>query len=966
LPGDYYLLSKFFAIKLTLSFSMPPDVDAALAGRWAKVAERLDSLIDTLPQEIRETAPKVCVISEFVLGVLLRQPDALIRRLGEVDKIDADVRVARLNIEGCAEAEVSARLRRYRQVEMASIAWRDIAGWADLDTCLAELSALADAMIRVSMECAIQQLAEKHGRPVTLAGIEAPLLVLAMGKLGGSELNFSSDIDLVFLYPDDVTLGGNSQLQPEEYYRRLAQTLIRLLDLRTSDGFVFRVDVRLRPFGGSGPLAVSVSAFETYLAQHGRDWERYAYVKARLVTGVAFEHEVFGNVLAPFVYRRYLDYGMFDALRKMKRLVDTEVARKEMENNIKLGSGGIREVEFIVQIFQIVRGGQDIRLRERRLLDVLPTLVELGTLAVADASELSAAYRFLRVLENRLQEMDDQQTHDLPSDPESRARLALAMACDSWKSLEQRVGSHRRSIAERFSRIAWDAVPEGRLGARSDSAVDSWELGELTRLFDDPEGKAELIEILSRFRESGLYARMDELGRRRLGQVIARFVPMLEGRDNPVAVLSRVLPILEAIGRRSAYLALLDENPTALDRVLTLAGESPMLARQMAEHPALLDELLDPRLFEPPPSRDELRRLLEHYMHSAPDNDAEAYVGAIRQFQRAAVFRVAIADRVAGLELMKVSDRLTDTAELVLESALQLARHELEAVFGKPMNGQSDNARESQFAIIAYGKLGGLELGYGSDLDLVFVHDSSGDRQETTGPRVLDNQRFFARLVQRLIHFLTIQTTSGRLYEIDMRLRPSGASGLLVTSLASLQKYQREQAWTWEHQALLRSRAVAGDSSLCVEFERERIEVLTNYVDRDGLKEAVVTMRARMRTQLASSAPGEFDLKQDLGALADIEFLIDYWVLANAAQYPTLIEYPDNVRQLESLDAAGLVSAKDCRTLKAVYIAYRSRIHERALMDLGRCVSDDEFVLERAAISELWQRTFGFNGGGER
>jgi glutamate-ammonia-ligase adenylyltransferase len=446
--------------------------------------------------------------------------------------------------------------------------------------------------------------------------------------------------------------------------------------------------------------------------------------------------------------------------------------------------------------------------------------------------------------------------------------------------------------------------------------------------------------------------------------VITRTIPLLERQETPALTVARILPVFQAVCRRSAYLALLDENHDALERLLTVAGQSPLLARQISEHPLLLDELLDSRLFDAPPTRAELERSLEQYLKNVSRDDLEALLDAMRQFQRAAIFRIAVADRFGGLPLMKVSDRLTDTAELVLGLARDIAYAELEAKHGRPLCGEPNDLREAQFAIIGYGKLGGLELGYGSDLDIIFLHDSHGSHQETDGRKPLDNAHFFARLVQRLIHFLTIQTSSGGLYEVDTRLRPDGGKGLMVASLENFRRYQREEAWTWEHQALLRSRSVGGSPELRATFENERREILIHHVDRAKLKDEVRKMRARMRKELSKGNSQTFDIKQDAGGLADIEFLIDYWVLANAREHPELVTYPDNVRQLEALEAAHLVPAEHCRRLKEAYLALRKRTHELALAEAGRVVPDTELKDVRAWVVARWLETFGPNAEG--
>jgi glutamate-ammonia-ligase adenylyltransferase len=699
-----------------------------------------------------------------------------------------------------------------------------------------------------------------------------------------------------------------------------------------------------------------MSALESYLVQHGRDWERYAYVKARLVTGRAYEKELFDGVLTPFVYRRYLDYGVFDSLRQMKTLIAQEVARRELAENIKLGPGGIREIEFIVQAFQLVRGGRDPQLRLRSLLAVLPRLVGERQLPATAVESLLDGYRFLRTLENRLQALDDRQTHELPEDPEDRARLAFAMQELSWETLYARLGRVRAVVEAQFERIAWES---GAAPARSASAA--WDAGDIAQLLaGSPLAyAAEIAAQLEELRGGALYQRMDDLSRQRLGAAIVRTVELAGNHPAPAKAVASVLPIYRAIGRRSAYLALLNENPAALERLLRVAGESAWLARQMADYPLLLDEMLDARLFETPPTRAELAALFAQILAQADPSDSEATLEAIRVFQRTAIFRIAIADRIGELHLMKVSDRLTDTAELVLDFALRTAWRELVTKHGRPLKGDPPTLTEAGFAVIGYGKLGGLELSYSSDLDVVFLHDSSGAHQETDGTPPLDNERFFARLVQRLIHFLTIQTSAGRLYEIDTRLRPSGSSGLIVSSLAAFERYQRSEAWVWEHQALLRSRALVGSAAVCAEFERIRREILVRHVDRAALKEEVVKMRARMRAELSRGSGTRFDIKQDPGGLADIEFLVDYWVLAHADRYPALVEFPDNVRQLEALDRAGLVPAERCARLKDAYLALRARTHDLALDGADRVVSEDEFKDLRAWVTGVWDETFG-------
>ncbi len=933
----------------------PPDLPEALEDRYERVAARLADVELALPPALAPDLARVALASDFVLSVLLRWPDELLGRLDDRQPLDAAAVAARLKLAGLSEAQAMAALRRTRQVEMARIAWRDLTGAADLDTTLADVSLLAECLIDAALGYAADAMEPRFGRPRDAGGEALPLLVLGMGKLGGRELNFSSDVDLVFLYPDGA-VEGTTKVDVQEYYVRLGQTVIKLLDQRTDDGFAYRVDMRLRPFGGSGPLAVGLAAFEAYLVEHGRDWERYAYVKARLLTGRQHVADVFDYVLVPFVYRRYLDYGVFDALRQMKRLIAQEVARKDLADNIKLGPGGIREIEFIVQAFQIVRGGRRPELRTRSLLEVLPLLAGDRQLPASTVAALADAYRYLRTVENRIQAMNDEQRHELPGDAEERARLAYSMHEPGWAALEERLRAQRAIVDAEFQRVAWEA--EGSRPSEEEPLGAAWQSGDIRALLAGTPlaGDGHVEELLKDLRHGGLHQRMDEVGRQRLAAVLVRTLTALAGRPTARKCLERVVPVYRAVGRRSAYLALLNENPAALERLLTLVEGSSWLARQIAEQPLLLDELLDNRVFDTPPSREELAALLERLTSGAGDGDVEAMLDAIRVFQRTAIFRIAVADRLGSLPLMKVSDRLTDTAELVLDHSLRAARRELVAKYGTPRCGPPP--REAGFAVIGYGKLAGLELGYGSDLDLVFLHDSSGAQQETDGNSPVDNERFFSRLVQRLIHFLSVQTSSGRLYEVDTRLRPSGRSGLLVTSLEGFRHYQIQDAWVWEHQALLRSRALAGSPQVCAAFETIRREVLVAHVDRCKLKAEVAKMRARMRVELSLAKPGSFDIKQDPGGIADIEFLVDYWVLARSGDYPELVEFPDNIRQLEALEHVGLVPPERCRELKDAYLALRRRVHELALDEGGRVVPAEEFTAVRELVTRVWREVF--------
>lgn len=856
-------------------------------------------------------------------------------------------------------------LRRLRRRELVRIAWRDLACVAPLAEVLGDLSALADAAIATALAFATRALSATYGAPRSATGEMQELVVIGMGKLGGGELNFSSDIDLVFLYPEAGETDGRRPITNEEYFTRLGQVLIRLLDAQTAEGFVFRVDMRLRPFGEPGPLVASFGAFEGYLQQHGRDWERYAWVKARAITGIDRYRELYDDVVRPFVYRRYLDFGVFESLREMKAMIAREVERRDLQDNIKLGPGGIREIEFIVQAQQLIRGGTEPRLQEPSLLAVLPRLEGAKLMPRAAVAEIRDAYEFLRRIENRLQMVDDAQTHALPVDAIGRDRLASSMGYADPAQFFDALDSRRRAVTAQFDGAflgrggAAEATPAALFGALWSAEPSLEGIAEEAAGFGlaEPEAAA---RVLLELRQSAYFRRLDEFGRRRLATLLPRILMSVAQVDAGAAgegqhVLARLLRIIEAIGGRTAYLALLNENAQALRRLVQTCGLGDYLARQVAAHPLLLDELLDARVLETLPDRaqfaQELAARLEH-----AGNDEELRVDALRQFRRAAMFRVAMLDLAGRLPLMQVSDRLTDVAELILGQALALAFRHTAAQYGEPGCEDGEGTRAVRVGIAGYGKLGGMELGYASDLDLVFLHDSAGERQQTAGPKVVDNEVFFLRLAQRLVHLLTVHTAAGRLYDVDVRLRPSGKGGLAFTQIGAFEDYQRRVAWTWEHQALLHSRWVAGDAGLGAVFSRIRREVLALSVKREKLREEIVAMRERMRAEHGKPREGQFDLKQDRGGIADIEFLAQYWVLRHVREHPPLAEFADTIRHLESVGSAALVDHRVIDRLVDAYRAYRNAAHHLSLEQRPAVVDAAEYAPMRAGVAAVWDR----------
>ena len=861
------------------------------------------------------------------------------------------------------EAQFLADLRGWRRREMVRIAWRDLAGWADLEETLSELTGFADVAINTACEFARRPLVARYGEPCSENGVVQPLVVVGMGKLGGGELNFSSDVDLVLLFPEYGETNGARSIANEEFFTRLGQGLVRMLETPTQDGIVLRVDLRLRPFGDSGPLVASFASFEDYLPRHGRDWERYAYVKARAITAADRYEEIKTAAVRPFVYRRYLDFGVFESLRDMKGLIAREVERRELADHVKLGPGGIREIEFIVQAFQLIRGGRDRRLQTPSLLKALGVLGATRLLPPDVVADLHAAYVYLRRLENRLQMLSDAQVHRLPEDVLSRERIAVAMGAADWPALLRQLDEHRARVSTHFRFVVCGGGDSDRnavkidLGRFWDSQAETAALTEsLARagFADAPEGSRILLEL----RASSLVRKLDEPGRKRLQSLLPVLLSDIAAGGAQLPVLRRVLRIIEAIGQRSAYFALLQESSSARARLVELCGHGDFLAQQIASYPLLLDELIDERLADMT-SRADLGRELALRMQLVQEDDPEHQVEALRHFQRAAIFRVGVADLTGRLPVMQVSDRLTDIAELIVERAMQLSWQQITAQHGTPLCDDGTGLRPVTVAAAGYGKLGGMELSYSSDLDLVFLHDSRGERQETDGAKPVDNQVFFVRLAQRIVHLLTMHSAAGRLYEVDVRLRPSGKGGMLVTSIHAFAEYQRQEAWTWEHQALLHARSVAGAPELRAEFEAVRMEILSNHVRRDTLRTEVRTMRERMRKELSRATDSQFDIKQDAGGVADIEFLAQYWALRWAKEYPPVAMFADTIRQLESVASADLVPQVTVDLLIVAYQAYRVRTHHLSLMNEQPIVGIAEFVTERAGVTRIWNRAMG-------
>ena len=945
---------------------LPPDLQLEIAQHWQAFSAAAQAAGAALPTGvILEQLIPVWAGSEFVARACIREPGLLTELVDSGDLAncytlgDWAMRLARQLAAVRDESQLAAALRRFRRREMVRIAWRDLAGLADLAETLGDLTDLAEAAVGAALDRLHEEQCRRYGVPRAADGQPQQLVVLGMGKLGGRELNFSSDIDLIFTYPQQGQTDGARSISNEEFFRRLGQRLTKTLAEPTADGFVFRVDLRLRPFGDSGPLAVSFAAFEDYCQHHGRDWERYAMIKARCIAGDREAGERLLTALRPFVYRRYLDYHAFEALRGMKALIAQDMERRGMRRNIKLGPGGIREIEFIAQAFQLIYGGREPALRERGIVRVLDTLGATGRLPKEAVHDLQQAYAFLRRVENRLQAWADQQTHHLPEAELAKQRLAFTMGYSDWDALAQELARHTDAVSRQFAQVFGSAAePESThadLGEtwRGDPSEDR-ALSLLVEYgFETP---ARAWNRLRALKTGFSYRTMSPRGRERLDGLIPRVLEAVRITPQPTATLERILNLLETIARRSVYLALLTDQPAALAQLVKLCAASGWISHHLSRYPLLLDDLLNPAVLYAPLDRRQLAAELDLQLARIPADDAEEMLNALRYFKQSQVLRVAAAEVSGAMPLMIVSDHLTEIAETLLRKVLELAWGDLLPKFGQPRCVVANVERDAQFAIIAYGKLGGIELNYGSDLDLVFLHDSAGVRQFTVGPRPIDNSTFFAKLVQRIISLLTTRTGAGDLYEVDTRLRPSGRAGLLVSSFEAFTEYQRHQAWTWEHQALVRTRMVAGPAVLAERFQTIRREVLQRDHDPVALRREVREMRERMRTELDSSTAEVFDLKQGRGGIADIEFMVQYEVLANARHCPDLLIFTDNIRQLDGLERLGILSAADADQLRNAYRGLRRRVHQLKLQEQPAQVSNDVARDERDSVVRIWRQ----------
>ena len=869
--------------------------------------------------------------SRYAQRLAQARPELFQAALAAIEQsFDAEAMRAFLAAQPAAdETGLKRALRQLRQQVMLRVLLRDLSGRASLAEVVASMSDLAELSLGYALEHLCVRQEAQHGTPMS-NGKRQALIAVGMGKLGGRELNVSSDIDLIFVYPEEgetaCERAGQRPLSNHEYFTRLARKLINALADITEDGQVFRVDMRLRPNGESGPLACSFDALENYFIAEGREWERYAWIKARVVAAsgnsgtasngrpgiVAGGGDLSGELAAiarPFVFRKYLDFGAFAAMRSLHAQIRAEVARRDLSGHIKLGPGGIREIEFIAQAFQLIRGGRDPELQTRPTLEVLALLQKKGLLPKQTVTELGAAYDFLRRLEHRLQYLDDAQTHELPAHSCDQALIAAAMGFDDYAGFMTRLDAHRERVSRHFDGVfagpVQDAHPCAPLWMGEIDAEAAHQ--RLSVLGFTDTGAAH--ERLAGARASPRYSQLPETSRERYDALVPRVIELAAKAVAPEAALARALDLLDAISRRGSYLALLHEYPQALEKVVQLLAASGWAAAYVTRHPLLLDELLDARTLYAAPDWREFAAGLRAQL-ARHEGDAERLMNVLREAHHAQVFRLLAQDLAGQLTVEVLADHLSALADLMLAITLELCWAQLR-------NRHRDVPR---FAIVAYGKLGGKELGYASDLDIIFLYDDADARAP----------ELYSRLAQRINTWLTSATSSGVLFETDLRLRPNGASGLMVSSMDAFREYQEKDAWAWEHQALTRARYCAGDAAVGAAFEAERIAILRRSRDPGTLRREVVSMRQ----QMADAHPNRsnlFDLKHDRGGMIDIEFMVQYLVLAHARRYPQLTGNLGNIALLKMAGELGLIPLATAMSVRDGYREYRRLQHAERL-----------------------------------
>ena len=948
---------------MTVHFqTLPSPLQERANHHWQRFTEHNTELAEQLvPYEAHFLT--AFALSDFISDSCISLPSMTLRLMQSGD-LSLGQRQQKMKVELSSllsqvedEQSLWQTLREFRRYQMVVIAWRELTGQSSVEESLDHLSFLAYDFIELTLEYLFKQQCQRLGTPKNEAGDIQKMLVLAMGKLGGGELNYSSDIDLIFTFPENgKTEGGRRSIGNQEFFIKLGQKLVQALNQTTAHGFVYRVDMRLRPFGNAGPLVISFAALEDYYQHQGREWERFAMVKAKPLAGTPEARLELQELLRPFIYRRYVDYSAIDSLRSMKAMINAEVRRKGLVDNIKLGAGGIREVEFVAQAFQLIRGGKEPDLRVRGLLSALDVLVKLGSLPVKTGAVLKTAYLFLRKVENRLQQFSDKQTQTLPDNDIDKQRLVVTMGFDTWPAFYHALQQQLQVVHGEFL-LAIGDEPEQHKSKVRPIYHDLWqcqEQGDLQQLLDELNLPVqEFSPLLIHFKQEMEKRASGPRGRESIEVLLPILLEKVLSLPEPLRLLQRVFHLLEAIASRTPYIELLVENLGALQQLLTLLSGSAFITEQLALHPLLLDELLDPTHLYHPVEPQEYNSELRQFMLRIDEEDMEQQMEGLRQFKQLQMLRVAAADVAKVLPLMEVSNHLTAVAEAILAYSVELAWQQMSEKFGIP-NDLIDES-ERHFAVIGYGKMGGTELSYSSDLDLVFLHNCQNNAK-TIGSKVISGREFYLKLAQRLMHLFNTKMPSGILYELDLRLRPSGSSGLMVASLESFEQYQQEKAWTWEHQALARARCCYGSVEMSQKFAEIRKRILCRPREITELKRDIVQMRSKMRAHLLRGNGDAFDLKQSPGGMVDIEFIAQFLVLAYSAEYAHICRYSDNIHIFEQSVELNLLSIEQGKQLIDAYIRIRDESNRLTMQKQTRLLGADELQQERQQVMAIWQQ----------
>jgi glutamate-ammonia-ligase adenylyltransferase len=965
-------------MKQNPSTSLPKELIALGNERWQKLQshEQFSADFETFQEQIKTAFS----LSEFIAEQCIKYPawlaELFIEKLLFAEQIDYQDKLAQQLAKINSEAVLQQNLRQFRNFHMLRIAWRDLLNMQSIEDSLAQVSELALQLITQTNNWLYQFLQPRFGLPEGEFGPQ-PMLILGMGKLGGGELNFSSDIDLIFTYPSvGVTTGGKKSVENQQFFTKLAQKIITALDQITAEGQVYRVDMRLRPFGDSGPIVMHFDAMEDYYQEQGRDWERYAMLKASILNRPCPYSQQLSGILQPFIYRRYLDFSAIESLRSMKSMIEQEVRRRGLTNNIKLGKGGIREAEFIVQSLQLINGGREPSLKVQSLQLALSELANLHILPAQSANDLQHSYLWLRKIEHCLQQFADKQTQVLPNNNIDQKRLLYVLGMTDYEDFMQHLAQHCDLIHQQFSLLVKDdpvlqddVADEQQQGAKdlwqlqldadeTQSILNHWHLADEVLATNIPIGE-DVHQQVSAFKQDLTTQRIGQRGLTTLNNLMPVIIHnILSSSANDHAELfRRVLTVLRAILGRTAYLQLLFENQAALFHLVKLCAASPWVTQQIARFPLLLDELLNPiSLYQPVAFNqyaDELRQVL---LRVEPE-DLELQIETLRQFKLSQQLKIAAADISNALPVMQVSDHLTHLAEAIIVQVVDIAWQQMVAKHGVPIcdTQGSKNIQNKGFTVLGFGKLGGWELGYGSDLDLVFLHNCDG-QQLTNGKKPIGATGFYIKLAQRILHIFTIKTGLGILYDVDMRLRPSGNAGLLVCHVSGFATYETENAWTWEHQALGRARFILGCSELQARFSEVRLAVLSKPRVLLELANEVVSMREKMRAHLAKGNAENIDLKQDAGGIADIEFIVQFMLLAHTSSFPSLAKWPDNVRILADLATLSLITKTEAGTLSQAYLEYRNYAHRLALQNATLAAINPSIIDLQIKVKAIWNK----------